>query len=117
MHELPAVEDMIRALDEESESRGISKIKEVHLVIGELSSYVGECVQMYFDILSEGHSCENAKLYFTHTKARFKCRDCGHEFDHGVDFVCPLCKGEGRLIKGTGKEFLIRKLVYDDTVS
>ena len=117
MHELPAVEDLIRALDEESEKKNILKIKEVHLVIGELSSYVGECVQMYFDLLSEGHTCENARLVITHTRARFKCISCSHEFDHDRDFICPSCGGEGRLIKGTGREFLINKLVYDDTVS
>ncbi len=117
MHELPAVEDQIRTLDEESENKGISQILEIHIVIGELSSYIGECVQMYFDLLSEGHSCENAKLIFHHTRARFKCISCGHEFDHDKDFTCPLCGGESRLIKGTGREFLINKLVYDDAVS
>ncbi len=110
MHELPAVEDLIRTLDEESENKGISEISEIHIVIGELSSYIGECVQMYFDFLSEGHSCENAKLVFHHKKARFKCSSCGHEFDHEKDFACPLCGGEGRLIKGTGKEFLISSI-------
>ena len=84
MHELPAVEDLIRTLDEESERRGISRIEEVHIVIGELSSYVGECVNMYFDLLSAGHTCEGAKLFFEHTKARFKCSCCGLEFDHGA---------------------------------
>ena len=117
MHELPATEDLIKTLDEESVKKNMSEIKEVHLVIGELSSYIGECVQMYFDLLSEGHTCERAKLVFTYKKARFKCLSCGHEFDHGRDFTCPSCGGEGRLIKGTGKEFLISKLVYDDAVS
>lgn len=117
MHELPAVEDLIRSLDEESEKKGISKISEVHLTIGELSSYVGECVQMYFDLLAEGHTCENAKLIFSYTRAVFCCTSCGREFEHGRDFICPSCGGEGRLVKGTGREFLISKLVYDDTVS
>ena len=117
MHELPAVEDLIRALDEESGKKNISKINEVHLTIGELSSYVGECVQMYFDLLSEGHTCENAKLIITHTRARFRCVSCGNEFEHERYFTCPVCSGEGRLIKGTGKEFLINKLVYDNAVS
>ncbi len=112
MHELPAVEDLIRALDEESEKKGISRIEEVHLIIGELSSYVGECIQIYFDMLSDGHACEGAKLCFTHTKARFKCNACGHEFDHGSDFLCPKCGGDGTLIKGTGKEFMISSIKY-----
>ena len=112
MHELPAVEDMIRALDEESEKKNISKIEEVHLIIGELSSYIGECVQMYFDLLSAGHTCEGARLSFTHTKARFKCTKCGHEYDHDRDFSCPQCGGDGVLIKGTGREFLISSIKY-----
>lgn len=112
MHELPAVEDMIRTLDEESEKKQIKRIKEIHLTIGELSSYVGECIEMYFDLLSAGHSCEGAKLFFTHTKARFRCVSCGYEFDHDNSFTCPKCGADGRLVQGTGREFLISSLVY-----
>ena len=114
MHELPAVEDMIRTLDEESERKNIKRIEEVHITIGELSSYVGECIELYFDLLSAGHTCEGAKLFFTRTKARFRCISCGNEFDHGKDFSCPLCGMDARLIKGTGQEFMISSLVYDD---
>ncbi len=112
MHELPAVEDIIRTLDRESEERNISSITEVHMIIGELSSYVGECVQMYFDILSKGHTCEGAKLFISHTKAKLRCSCCGLLFDHGRDFLCPSCRGDGRLVKGTGEEFLISSIRY-----
>ena len=110
MHELPAVEDMIRTLDEESLSRGISEIKEIHILIGELSSYVGECVQLYFDLLSDGHTCAGAKLHFRHTRAVFKCDRCGHEFPHEKDFRCPVCGGDARLVPGTGREFMIESV-------
>ena len=112
MHELPAVEDLIGTLDETAREKEISGIKEINIVIGELSSYVGECVQMYFDLLSEGHACEGAVLNFRPTKARFKCEKCGHEFDHGRDFFCPECGSMGRLVEGTGKEFMIESIVY-----
>ena len=112
MLELPAVEDIIRALDQESEEKHISSITEVNMIIGELSSYVGECVQLYFDILSAGHTCEGAKLNITHTRAKLKCSCCGLLFDHGRDFSCPSCKGEGKLVKGTGEEFVIASIRY-----
>ncbi len=115
MHELPVVEDMIRQLDEESAKRGISSISSVELVIGELSSVVGEAVQMYFDVLSDGHSCEGAKLNFTFVQARLKCSSCGEEFDHKKDFVCPLCGAQARLIKGSGREFYIKSFHTDRT--
>ena len=114
MHELPAVEDMIETLDRESLKRNIKKIEEIHLTIGELSSYVGECIELYFDLLSAGHTCEGAKLFFAHTRARLKCVSCGLEFDHVRDFTCPSCSGQGRLIKGTGEEFLISSIKYPD---
>ncbi len=108
MHELPVVEDLIRQMDEESAKKGIERISSIELVIGELSSVVGEAVQMYFDLLSEGHSCEGAALHFTFVPARLRCRECGEEFDHKKDFVCPRCGGGARLVKGSGREFYIR---------
>ena len=107
MHELPAVQDMIKTLDRESEEKGIKKIERINLSIGELSGIIGECVQIYFDLLSEGHSCEKAKLNINHVPARFKCSKCGKEFPHEKSFNCPDCGGESVLIKGTGREFMI----------
>lgn len=110
MHELPVVEDMIRTLDKESEEKNIERITEINLVIGELSGIIGECVQMYFDMLSKGHSCENAKLRFTHESAMLKCTGCGMEFPHIKSFDCPHCGAMGKLVKGSGREFLIKSV-------
>lgn len=110
MHELPVVQDMIKTLDKESEEKGIKRIKEINLVIGELSGIIGECVQMYFDLLSKGHSSEGAVLKFTHISATLKCPSCGKEFPHEKSFDCPECGETGRLIKGSGREFLIKSV-------
>ena len=110
MHELPVVQDMIKTLDKESGEKGIEKIREINLVIGELSGIIGECVQMYFDMLSLGHSCEGAKLNFEHVPARLRCDSCGNEFPHEKSFVCPKCGGDAKLIKGSGREFLIKSV-------
>ncbi len=108
MHELPVVLDIIGSMDEESLSKGFTKIESIDIVIGELSSVVSECVQMYFDSMSEGHTCSGAKLNFTHNPAMFRCSACGKEFPHEKDFICPFCGGDGVLIKGTGRDFYIR---------
>ncbi len=110
MHELPVVEDMIKTLDMESEEKGIQRIREINLRIGELSGIIGECVQMYFDMLSKGHSCEGAVLKFEHIPAMLKCTSCGAEFPHGKSFDCPECGSPGKLIKGSGREFMIRSV-------
>ena len=107
MHELPVVQELIERLDKESEERGIAHISEIHLRIGELSGVVGECVQLYFDLLSEGHSSEGAKLIFTHVPVRFKCPGCGREFPHKGSFSCPECGADGVRVRGSGEDFHI----------
>ncbi len=112
MHELPVVEDMIRTIDKECAERGIERVHKIHLEIGELSGIIGECVQMYFDLLSAGHTCEKAELLFSFVPASLRCMDCSYVFPHNTGFDCPLCGGQGKLIRESGREFRIRSLEY-----
>lgn len=108
MHELPVVLDIVRVMNEEAEKRGFQKVTQVDLVIGELSSIIGESVQMYFEVVAENSVCEGAKLTFEHRPATLKCKLCGKEFPHQKDFFCPDCGGDSVLVKDTGREFYIR---------
>lgn len=108
MHELPVVLDIIQVMDREAAKNAFHEITQIHLVIGELSSIIGESVQMYFEAVAKGHPCENAKLTFEFVPATLKCQSCGHEFPHQRAFECPLCGGDSMLVKGTGHEFYIR---------
>lgn len=110
MHELPIVTDLIEILKTEAKEKKLSHIKSITLVIGELSSVIGESVQMYFDILSEGTPCEGARLIFKHRYAMLRCTSCGNEFEHIKGFDCPRCGGESVLIKGTGQELYIETI-------
>ena len=111
MHELPVVEEMINALDEESGAKHISRIKEIHLEIGELSSYESSSIQMYFDIMSEGHTCEGARLSFEVKKAMLKCTKCGSIFEHEKGFDCPVCGGDAVYVKGSGSGYTILRIL------
>lgn len=108
MHELPAVLDIIKIMDEEAKKNSFHKITEITLVIGELSSFFDESVQMYFEMLAQNSVCEGAELIFEHRKAMFKCRSCGMEFPHTRDYQCPSCGGDALLVRGTGNEFYIQ---------
>ena len=108
MHELPVVLDIVRVMDEEAEKRGFKEVTQIDLVIGELSSIIGESVQMYFEIVAENSVCAGAKLTFEHRPAMLKCELCGREFPHERSFNCPDCGGDSVLVKGTGREFYIR---------
>lgn len=109
MHELPVVLDVVRIVNEEAEKRGLRRVGQIDLVVGELSSIIDESVQMYFEIVAKDTPCEGAKLVFEHRPAMLRCQSCGQEFPHEKSsFQCPECGGDGVLIKGTGGEFYIR---------
>lgn len=110
MHELPVVQDVIRAVTAEARNNGVNRVKSITLVFGELSSVMDESVQMYFELLAEGTPCEGAVLKFEHVPATLRCTACGFEFDHIRSFSCPQCGGESRLVKGTGREMLIKSI-------
>jgi hydrogenase nickel incorporation protein HypA/HybF len=108
MHELPVVLDIVHVMDEEAKKHGFEKITQINLVIGELSSIIGESVQMYFEIVAEDSVCADAKLTFENRRATLKCKQCGKEFPHERSFSCPDCGGDSVLVKDTGREFYIR---------
>lgn len=110
MHEYAVTQSMISMAVEEANKAQASRILEIRLVIGDLSTIIDDSVQMYFDIMSEGTIAEGAKLIFNRVKAEFKCKECGEVFikpDKGFD--CPGCGGLGTPT-GKGREFYIESL-------
>lgn len=110
MHEYAVTQSMITLVLEEASQAKASKILEIRLVIGDLSTIIDDSVQMYFDIMSEGTVAEGAKLIFRRVKAEFKCKTCGEVFikpEKGFD--CPKCGSMG-VPTGVGKEFYIESL-------
>jgi len=79
-------------------------------VVGEDSGFVGESLQMYFDVLAEGTPCEGAKLEIKGVRPQLSCRKCGRHFIRKpFSFDCPYCGGEGEPTS-IGKEFYIESL-------
>ena len=64
MHEYPITEQIIKIAGEHCKKSGGSRVTKVNLVIGDYSGYVGESVQMYFDIISQDTICEGAVVYY-----------------------------------------------------
>lgn len=113
MHEYAVTQSMISMAVEEANKAEASKILEIRLVIGDLSTIIDDSVQMYFDIMSEGTIAEGAKLIFNRVKAEFKCKECGEVFiKPNKGFDCPKCGGLGTPT-GKGREFYIESLEID----
>lgn len=110
MHEYAVTKSLIELSLNEAEKAGASRITEIRLVIGDLSTIIDESVQMYFDIISEGTKAEGAKLIFRRIPAQFRCGVCGRTYDKpAVGFDCPDCGGTG-MPTGVGREFYIESI-------
>lgn len=110
MHEMAITASVIQLAVTEAEKAGASRITQITLVIGELSSILDDSVQLYFDMLSEGTLAAGATLAFIRHPATLRCRDCGRTFPkHGRQFTCPHCGGPGALT-GDAKEFYIESI-------
>ena len=110
MHEYAVTKSMVEVAVREAEAANASKIMEIRLVIGDLSSIIDESVSMYFDIISRGTAAEGARLVFKRMPATLVCSVCGLEYEKPKSgFDCPSCGGEGRLT-GAGREFYIESM-------
>lgn len=107
MHELPVTQSVLEIiLNHAGEAR---RITDIHLVIGQLASFVDESVQFYWDIISQGTIAEGARLHFRREPAVMLCYDCGYRYYLGGDFTCPNC-GSDIVAVESGEEFYIESI-------
>jgi hydrogenase nickel incorporation protein HypA/HybF len=110
MHELPIAEEILKITLEHAEKANAARVMKVNLVIGDLSTFVGESVEFYFDLLSEGTPAEGSALSISRIPARARCSACNHEFTPGgMNWLCPECGGlAGQIV--SGREFYMESI-------
>lgn len=114
MHEYPITEQIIKIAEKHAADAGASRVKNIKLVVGDYSGFVGDSIQMYFDIISEGTKCEGALIEIQHVKPKVKCTSCGEIFERQLlSFDCPKCGGLGEPTE-IGKEFYIESIEVED---
>lgn len=117
MHELAVTQSILSIVLDALAEAGGGRITAVDLMIGDLSGYVDDSVQFYFDVLSEETPAAGARLRFHRQPARAQCVDCGHEFDVSppLDPTCPVCRGTHVRVSG-GTNFYVESIEveYED---
>lgn len=107
MHEYPITQQIIKIAETHAKEAGAAKVSAINLVVGDYSGFIGESIQMYFDIISEGTLCDGAKVHIERVKPKLKCSQCGAYFERkAFSFDCPICGGAGGPTE-IGKEFYI----------
>ena len=96
MHELPVTEQILNVVLDHARRAGAQRVAHVNLVVGDLTSFVDESIQFYFDFLSKDTEAEGAQLHIRRIPARVRCHGCGGEFaPEGADWRCPKCGNLG----------------------
>ncbi len=102
MHEFGITENIVKiALDKASETQA-GKITQINLVIGELSAFIPDSIQFYFDSLSKDTIAQEAVLQFELVPAQLRCRNCSTIFNpQDTLWSCPKCQGQSvEIFKG-----------------
>ena len=93
MHELSITQSILEISLRHAQEAEADRISDIHLVIGQLSSYIDDSIQLYWDIISDGTIAVGARLHFRRIPAEMRCQQCGNQFlfKDSPDFVCPAC--------------------------
>jgi hydrogenase nickel incorporation protein HypA/HybF len=110
MHELIATQTVLEKALEKAAEENAARISDVHLVIGEISSFAADAVQFYWEEISKGTLAEGAKLHFRAVAAEMQCMSCFTKYQPVQDeILCPSCGGSGAKVLA-GEEFYMEAL-------
>ena len=114
MHELAVTENLLEITIRHAKQANASKVTDLFIVVGQLSSIIGDSVQFYWDLISVGTPAEKAKLHFDRREAKFKCLSCEQVFVPLSDsFVCPSCSNE-KVKVISGNEFYLESILIEN---
>ena len=110
MHELGITENIINIALAKAGDEQAGKIIKINLVIGEMSGFVPDCIQFYFDSLSKDTIAQGAVLHFESVPAQLRCRNCSAIFQpEDTLWACPKCRGRSIEIS-KGRELYIESM-------
>jgi len=110
MHELSVTESVLEIACKHAKKAQATKVTDIFLVIGRLSSIIDDSVQFYWDLISENTICEGAQLHFERIPATLVCLECDQQYQLEKELIpCPNC-GSARIRVLSGDEFNIESI-------
>ncbi len=107
MHELAVTESILNIALKYAAQAQASRVSDLYLVIGRLSSIVDDSVQFYWEMISEGTLCAGSKLHFQRVPAQLICLECGKEYTlDGELEPCPICSS-AKVKVASGDQFYL----------
>lgn len=110
MHELSITQNILGIVVKHAEKAQAQRVTAINLVVGELTGFVDDSIQFYFDMLSPGSMAAGARLAIERIPARVRCRACGQEFEpRDLNWACPRCAAIGGEVL-SGREFSVKSI-------
>jgi hydrogenase nickel incorporation protein HypA/HybF len=111
MHELAVTQSILEIVLRHAEAAGADRILSVNLVIGELTGFVDDSIQFYFDFLSKDTPAQDAQLVFERIPPRARCQECGTDYTppNSRLWTCPECGALGGDVIA-GREFSVASI-------
>jgi len=110
MHEMAVTQSILDIAIRHAQQAGAKHIRQINLVIGEMSGVVDDAVQLYFDFLSQETLAAGARLAFERRPAVYRCRACETSFNPpGYEWTCPSC-GALDFDIVSGREFRVESI-------
>ena len=115
MHELAVTQGILDIAVKEAEKAGGRTVTDINIKLGVFSGMVPDCIQEYYDLLSEDTPAHGAKLHFEKIPAVISCKECGKESEiERFRLRCTKCGGN-KVTLIAGRELYIDSLeVYDE---
>ncbi len=94
MHEVAAMQGMVRTVLECMRQAGGSRVTNVQLVLGASGHFTAEAAYQHFEALTKGTPVADASLTIQWLPAQFLCISCLHRFESSEpsnQVACPRC--------------------------
>jgi hydrogenase nickel insertion protein HypA len=112
MHELAVTQSLINSVLTECKNRNITKLENIIVELGSLTSYVSDSIHFYYDLLKEPYELlHDVHLIIHEVQGIIHCNACKKEttIDDSFIIMCKHCHStDVHIVKG--KEFIIKSL-------
>ena len=113
MRELHSTKAIIDKILTQARDTNATRIKNIHLALGEISELDRNSIQQQWNELSKGTPLEQAQFHFRFIRAEAQCMSCFQKY-HPKDqkILCPNCGSVGAKIL-SGEEFYLESIEAD----